>query len=126
MQGAPLQRIYYTLLSMGKADALQAKVFDALQTQRLRLDQPQALFGWIAQQGLDRAKFEETYNSFGVATEMRRAVDLQNAYGVKGTPAMGVGGRYYIDGNMAQTFDRMLTIVNALVQRERQRMHQSS
>jgi len=117
----PLQRVYYTLQTMGKLDELHDKVFAAVQSQGLRLDQPQVLLPWVAQQGLDRAKFEQVYNSFGVATLVRRAVELQNAYGVAGTPALTIGGRYYTDGGMAR-FERMLAITDMLVERERQRM----
>lgn len=111
----PLQRIYYALEALGKVDALQGKVFDALQVEHKRLDKPEVLFPWIAEQGVDRAKFEEAYKSFGVASKLRRAVQLQDAYGVEGTPALGIAGRYYTDGSMASGFDRMIKITNDLI-----------
>jgi thiol:disulfide interchange protein DsbA len=70
---------------------------------------------------VDRAKFEEAYKSFGVASKLRRAVQLQDAYGVEGTPALGIGGRYYTDGSMAGGFDRMIKITNDLIAQERKR-----
>lgn len=118
----PLQRIYYTLEAMGKVDTpVHGKVFTALQVDRVRLDQPAALFDWVAKQGLDRAKFEETYKSFGVANKVRRAVQLQDAYKVEGTPALGIAGRYYTDGSMAKGFERMLALTDALIAQERKR-----
>lgn len=117
----PLQRIYYALEAMGQIDALHAKVFDALQAQRKRLDKPDVLFPWIAEQGVDRARFEEAYKSFGVATKLRRAVQLQEAYQVEGTPALGVAGRYYTDGSMAGGFQRMIQLTNSLIEQERKR-----
>jgi thiol:disulfide interchange protein DsbA len=117
----PLQRIYYALEALGQVDALHAKVFDALQAQRRRLNQPDVLFPWIAEQGVDRAKFEEAYKSFGVATKLRRAVQLQEAYQVEGTPALGVAGRYYTDGSMAGGFQRMIQLTNGLIEQERKR-----
>ena len=115
----PLQRIYYALEAMGKVDAVHGKVFDALQVERKRLDKPEVLFPWIAEQGVDRAKFEEAYKSFGVAGKLRRAVQLQEAYGVEGTPALGIAGRYYTDGSMAGGFDNMLRLTNTLVEQAR-------
>lgn len=117
----PLQRIYYALEALGQVDALHAKVFDALQAQRKRLNQLDVLFPWIAEQGVDRAKFEEAYKSFGVATKLRRAVQLQEAYQVEGTPALGVAGRYYTDGSMAGGFQRMIQLTNGLIEQERKR-----
>jgi thiol:disulfide interchange protein DsbA len=117
----PLQRIYYALEALGKVEAVHGKVFDALQAEHKRLDKPEVLFPWVAEQGVDRAKFEEAYKSFGVASKVRRAVQLQEAYGVEGTPALGIGGRYYTDGSMAGGFDRMLKLTNDLVTQERKR-----
>ena len=115
----PLQRIFYALEAMGQIEALHSKVFDAVQTQRLRLDKPDVLFPWIAKQGVDRAKFEATYKSFGVATKIRQATQLQEAYKVEGTPALGVAGKYYTDGSLARGFERMIQITNNLIAQER-------
>ena len=115
----PLQRIYYALESMGEVDKLHAKVFDALQTQRKRLDKPDVLFPWIAEQGVDRAKFEAAYKSFGVASKIRQAGQLQEAYKVEGTPALGIAGRYYTDGSLGGGFERMIQITNNLIAQER-------
>ncbi|MDR2127843.1 MAG: thiol:disulfide interchange protein DsbA/DsbL [Burkholderiaceae bacterium] len=117
----PLQRIFYTLEIMERLD-LQMKVFDAIQSDKKRLDKPDVLLPWIAEQGVDRAKFEQTYKSFGVGTKARRAVQLQDAYQLQGTPAIGVAGRYYIDaGKLGRGFERMLKIVDALIENERKR-----
>ena len=115
----PLQRIFYALEAMGKVDAVHSKVFDALQKQRVRLDKPDVLFPWIAEQGVDRAKFEAAYKSFGVATKIRQVAQLQEAYKVEGTPALGIAGRYYTDGSLGGGFERMVQITNNLIAQER-------
>ena len=115
----PLQRIYYALESMGKVDEVHAKVFDALQVKKIRLDKPDVLFPWIAEQGVDRAKFEAAYKSFGVASKIRQVTQLQDAYKVEGTPALGIAGRYYTDGSMAGGFERMIQITNNLIAQTR-------
>ena len=117
----PLQRIYYALESMGKVDEVHAKVFDALQVKKIRLDKPDVLFPWIAEQGLDRAKFEAAYKSFGVASKIRQVTQLQDAYKVEGTPALGIAGRYYTDGSMAGGFERMIQLANNLIAQERKK-----
>jgi len=115
----PLQRLYYALETLGKVDALQAKVYAALQTERKSLDQPDVLFPWIAQQGVDRAKFEQAYKSFGVANQVQRAISAQNAYQIEGTPGMGIGGRFSTDSGMARGFDGMLKLTDTLIDRIR-------
>ena len=115
----PLQRLYYALEAVGKVDEVHGKVFDALQVKRVRLDKPEVLFPWIAEQGVDRAKFEAAYKSFGVASKIRQAGQLQEAYKVEGTPALGIAGRYYTDGSMAGGFERMVQVTNTLIAQER-------
>ncbi len=118
----PLQRIYYALDALGLTEQpVHMKVFQALQTERKRLDKPDVLLPWIAEQGVDRAKFEAAYKSFGIANKLRRAVQLQEAYHVEGTPALGIAGRYYTDGSMAGGFERMIQIANNLIAQERKK-----
>jgi len=56
----------------------------------------------------------ETFNSFGVATQAKRAAQLQEAFKVQGVPALGVAGRFYTDGSLAGTMDRALQVVEYL------------
>ena len=116
----PQQKLYYALEGMGKLDALHAKVFQAVHVERKPLNKDEAIFAWIAQQGVDAAKFKEMYNSFGVANQVRRATQLQDAYGVEGVPSMGIAGRYYTDGTMAGSMQTVLKIVEYLAAQVRQ------
>jgi thiol:disulfide interchange protein DsbA len=42
-------------------------------------------------------------------------VQLQDAYGVEGVPALGIAGRYYTDGSLAGSMERALQVVDYLV-----------
>lgn len=99
----PLQRLYYTLEAMGKLDALHTKVFQAIHVDKQRLLNEAAMAAWVEKQGVDRQKFSELFNSFSVTGKARRAVQLQDAYQVEGTPALGVGGRYIVGGQGPRT-----------------------
>lgn len=120
-QFEPLQRIFYTLEAMGDLDKAHSQIFDAVILERKRVDQMSVLLSLVGELGVDRDKFESTYKSFGVATQLRRAVQLQDAYQVEGTPALGIAGRYYTDGSMAGSFERMIQLTNQLAEQERQR-----
>lgn len=115
----PPQKLYYTLEAMGQLEAVHAKVFNAIHVERQKLDKDNLVIDWAAKQGLDKAKFVETYNSFTVATKVRKAAQLQEAYKVAGVPAMGVAGRFYTDGTQAQSMERGLTIVDYLVSQQK-------
>ena len=110
----PQQKLYYTLEGMGKLDALHAKVFRAIHVDKLKLAKDDDIFAWVGQQGVDAAKFKEVYNSFTVSNQVRRASQLQDAYGVEGVPSMGVAGKYYTDGTMAGSMQNVLQVVEHL------------
>lgn len=111
----PQQRLYYALEAMGKVDDLHGKVFHEIHVNRQPTDREDAIVAFAEKNGLDKAKFQELYNSFAVSTKARRATQLQDAYAVDGVPAMGVAGRYYVDGELAGNLDRVLQVVDHLV-----------
>lgn len=90
----PQQKLYYTLEAMGQVENLHPKVFHAIHVQRRNLDRDAAIADWAAEQGLDRKKFLDVFNSFSVQSKVRRASQLQQAYQVDGVPLMAVDGRF--------------------------------
>jgi protein dithiol oxidoreductase (disulfide-forming) len=116
----PQQRLFYTLEIMGKLDELHGKVFDAIHKERVPVNQDDSILAWIDKQGLDKAKFSEIYSSFEVVSKVRRAIQLQEAFKVQGVPAIGVQGRYYTDGTLAGSMDRVLQITDYLIAEVRQ------
>lgn len=90
----PQQKLYYTLEAMGRLDDLHPKVFHAIHAERKPLDSDAAIADYIAAQGVDKAKFLEVYNSFGVQTKAKRAAALQEAYKIDGVPTLAIDGRY--------------------------------
>jgi thiol:disulfide interchange protein DsbA len=117
----PPQKLYYTLEALGQLDALHGKVFNAIHVEHQRLDKDDLVIAWAVKQGLDKTKFTETYQSFGVSTKVRKASQLQQAYQVAGVPALGVAGKFYTDGSQAQNMPRALTIVEYLVAEQRKK-----
>ena len=109
------QRLYYTLEAMGLIEKLHTKVFYAIHGERKRLERLDAMTDWIAAQGVDKAKFVESFNSFSVASKTTRAAQLTTAYNVEGVPAMGVAGRFYTDGTLAKGMEQVLQVVDYLV-----------
>jgi thiol:disulfide interchange protein DsbA len=90
----PEQKLFYTLEAMGKVDELHKKVFDAIHIERQRLDNDAAITSFMVKQGIDKDKFLEVYNSFGVQAKARRATQLQGAYAIDGVPMVAVDGRF--------------------------------
>ena len=101
---------------MGRLDDLHARVFVAIHGQKQRLNTQEEIATWVAAQGVDKAKFLEYYNAFGVGGKVQRARQLTEAYQIDGVPAMGVAGRYFTSGSIAQSMERVLAVVEHLVE----------
>ncbi len=112
---APQQRLFYTLEALGEVERLHPRVFAAIHGQRRNLSRSEAIADWAAEQGLDRARFLEVFNSFAVSTRVTRATQFQDIYQVQGVPSLGVAGRFYTDATVAKSIDRALRVVEALV-----------
>lgn len=110
----PQQQLFYALEAMGKVEEYQRKVFGAIHQQRQNLTTETQIIEWAAANGLDKAKFTDAYKSFGVASKIQRAKQLQDAYQVAGVPSIGVAGRWYVDGELAKSMDRALLVTDFL------------
>ena len=110
----PQQRLYFSLEALGLVEKLHGKVFDAIHSQKIKLDEGQAIANWVVQNGVDQAKFLNAYNSFSVETKTKKSVQLQEAYKVEGVPALGIAGRFYTDAGLAGGMTRALQIVEIL------------
>jgi protein dithiol oxidoreductase (disulfide-forming) len=111
----PQQRLYYALEALNKVEELHKKVFYAIHVEKKQLNTQAAIGEWVAANGVDKGKFDELYNSFSVQTKARRAAQLQNDYKVGGVPALGIAGRFYTDGALAQSMGRALQITDWLI-----------
>jgi thiol:disulfide interchange protein DsbA len=89
-----LSKLYYTLEAMGKIETLHPKIFEALHVKRLPLNTTQQIVNFVASNGVDKTKFEEVFNSFAIATKVRRAIEMVKIYNVDSVPKLFVDGRY--------------------------------
>jgi len=90
----PLAKAYYTIEAMGLFEKLHSQVYAAIHVQNVRLDDTKVLFDWVAKQGVDRKKFVDVFNSFAIQSRAQRAVNMTRGYGIDGTPALVVDGKY--------------------------------
>jgi thiol:disulfide interchange protein DsbA len=117
---APQQRLFFTLEAMGLLEKMHAKVFQAVHVERLPLNTDAGIQTWIEKQGVDKTKFADTFKSFGVASKVKRAVQLQNDFKIEGVPSLGVAGKFYIDGTLAGSMERALQVAESMLTQVRQ------
>ncbi|HOL63860.1 MAG TPA: thiol:disulfide interchange protein DsbA/DsbL [Accumulibacter sp.] len=97
-QWASLAKLYYALEATGDLARLDGMIFNALHKSGDRLYDEQSITDWVAAHGVDKKKFSETYQSFGVNSKVKRADQMVQAYKVSGVPAMTVDGKYLVTG----------------------------
>lgn len=100
----PEAHLFLTLEAMGKLEEYHPRVFQAVHVQRQRLMKDDQIIEWAVKNGLDRAKFMETWNSFGVMTKLRRLQALAGNYKVSSTPTIVIDGKYVVSpGQVAES-----------------------
>lgn len=88
------QPLYFALETLGLADAMQQKVFDAVHRDRLRLDNNDDIAAFMAKSGVDAKKFMSVFTSFGNGVKVTQANQLFEATGINGVPTIMVQGRF--------------------------------
>ena len=103
---APQQRLFYTLDAMGLLARYHDKVFTAMHAERQRLATDEQVFDWAERSGIDRARFVETWRSFGVQARLRRAAEMMQAYQVPHWPMVAIDGRFLTSLALASEGER--------------------
>ena len=113
------QKLFYALEETGLLETMHRKVFAAIHQQGKRLVTEPEITAFLKDSGVDAAKVMASFKSFGVDTKATRAKQLTDAYKIDGVPAIGVQGRYYTSGSLNGSNERMLQVVDFLIQRVR-------
>jgi len=119
------QRLFYAIESMGLGPTLHRKVFAAIHSEHVRIRTPEDIAAFALKNGVDPMEFIAAYNSFAVQAKAQQARQTASAYKIDAVPAMGVHGRYYTNGILANAAapggsnDRMLPIVDVLIAKAR-------
>lgn len=105
--------IFYAMETLGVEAKLHRSLFDAIHRDHLDTEPGEAFNQWLAKQGLDARKFEETVRSFSVQSKVRRAAQLSVSYGIEGVPALAVHGKYTVPAsqNMLSIADYLVSMV---------------
>ncbi|HZW87098.1 MAG TPA: thiol:disulfide interchange protein DsbA/DsbL [Gallionella sp.] len=115
----PLARTYYSLESMGKIKQLDDEIYQAIHVKNIDLHDASAIADFVAQHGVDKAKFSDAYGSFAVQSKVARAKQMIRSYAIAGTPTLVVDGKYVITGMGPKDLIRALDEVVAKVRKER-------
>jgi thiol:disulfide interchange protein DsbA len=115
----PTAKLYYALEATGDLARLDDAVFAAIHVQRIQLMTDRAVLDWVASKGVDMAKFEAAYKSFGVQSKVKQGVTRSQTHKVNATPMFFVNGKYRIENTDAAGYSKMFSIIDELVARSR-------
>lgn len=91
----PQAHAYATLEAMGQLDQFHDKIFRAIHVERNRLNRDDAILDLLVKNGIDKAKYLDMFNSFGVQTKRKRNEQLIAASKIdEGAPTIVIDGRF--------------------------------
>jgi thiol:disulfide interchange protein DsbA len=86
--------LYYTLDAMGLGEKLHSDIFNAVNIERADVLSEKGMIDWLGKKGVDTKTFSATYQSFAIRSKVLRAMQISQAHGLDGVPALIVDGRY--------------------------------
>jgi thiol:disulfide interchange protein DsbA len=119
-------QIFYTAKALGLLDAMHKEIFEAYHIKKQKLLKNKEIYGLFAKHGIEKEKFEKTFNSFGVKSMVQQADSRARGYGITGTPEVIVNGKYRISASMTGTQARMMEVAEYLIEKERVALAKSS
>lgn len=112
-------KAFYAAKVLGVEKQVHQPLFDAINLKKQKLQNEAELASLFAEHGVDKAAFGKAFNSFGVASQVRQADARARGYRISGTPELVVNGKYRVSAKMAGSQEKMLDIVDYLIERER-------
>ena len=91
-----MARTYYALETLGQQKRLDDDLYSAWNVNNLDLSDAARATEFVAQKGVDRKKFADAYNAFSTESKVTRGKQMQQSYGIHGTPTLIVDGKYLI------------------------------
>ena len=107
-------RAYYALEQMGELEKGHTLIFNGIHEQGRPLRDVDSIARFLAANGIDEAKFRESFNSFAVVTKVNRAKELVRQYQITAVPTVIVDGEYRISASTAGGYPQVIEIVETL------------
>jgi thiol:disulfide interchange protein DsbA len=112
-------RLFLTLRAMNLLEQHHRAVFEAIHGSKVGLRDAAQVLDWVAKRGIDKAKFDATFKSFGVGTQTARAKQRTEDYGIDSVPSFVVNGKYKTSLSAAGGEERLFALLNRLIAEER-------
>lgn len=111
--------IFYTAKAFRLLDVMHREIFDAMHIERKKLVNKDTIFKLFEKHGISRDKFDKTFDSFGVQSQVKQASARARGYGITGTPEVVVNGKYRVSSRMVSSEAEVLKVADFLIAKER-------
>ena len=115
----PHAKLYYSLTQMDMIDNIHNLIFEEIHIENNRLDNEDVMAQFLGKNGIDTKDFIEKYNSYGTEARIKKASNLARKYQINSVPTIVVNGKYLTSGSFVSSYDELYSVVNLLVERER-------
>jgi len=120
-------RGYVTANLMNVPEEAHIAMMDRLWKEKKMMRSMDEIADFYSQYGLDKDKFLSTSRSFAVDSKIRKDQLEVKSFGIMGTPALVLNGKYRISGNAAvANYDVLLDVVDYLIEMETADMQKTS
>ena len=114
-----LAKAYYTAELLNVMDKVHPALFHAMHKDRQKFKSEADVQALFSNQGVSSDDFKNTFNSFAVAVKINHAREMTRRYAITGVPTIIVNGKYSTSGSLAGGNQKIIEVLNYLVDRER-------
>lgn len=111
-------RAYYTAEALGVTEKIHMALFDEIHLRKKKMGTEAELADFFQNHGVDRQRFLSTFNSFAINSKVQRAREMTRRYGIDGTPAVVINGKYRTGPAMTGSFEGLVDVMDFLVKEE--------
>ncbi len=106
---------YYAFEALGAMEKLHGVFFKAVQEQPGALNDEKGIADFVARHGIDRKKFTEAFNSFGVRLKLEKAKQVNQDLNINSVPTLVVDGKYLTSAAMAGGEEALFKLLDQLI-----------
>ncbi len=110
---------FYALEATKQIKPYHLKLFDAVIKQGKEFTNIDQIANYLASEGINKKDFLKAANSFTVKMKTDRAMKTWLAYGIDGTPANAVNGKFITAPHMVGTREGAIKVIEKLIEQER-------
>ncbi|MGH7888020.1 MAG: thiol:disulfide interchange protein DsbA/DsbL [Candidatus Binatia bacterium] len=117
----PHARAFLAAEALGVLEQFHAPLFRAIHENGKKVLDEESLVSFAAEVGIPRDEFRDAYTGFAIDGKVKQAMLYSRNSGITGVPAVVVNGKYRTGAQMAGGQDKILKVVDFLVDKERAR-----